>query len=208
MFINPLSDKDKQFVKNCIENMQYWATIAEKYEVGNCWYTEAHNFSKFIVEKYNLCDFYNCENKDAVKIVAQVISALSPQNKWKQNKIDAENLIKAFVSGGQVHDVKTSTFNANKQKAINILNLHSVKWGNKTNSFWRNICLQGDTVTIDLWHLRCVKTGKIENDFKSLTDKRYKLIEYATLKLAKKYGLKGYQLQAIIWQSIREEWIY
>ena len=152
--------------------------------------------------------FTHDENKDALKIVAKVISALSPQNRWGQNKIDAENLIKAFVSGEPLNNVKTSTFNANKQKAINILNLQSVKWGNKTNSFWRNICLQGDTVTIDLWHLRAIKTGKIENHFKTLTDKKYKLIEYATLKLAKKYSLKGYQLQAIIWQSIRQEWIY
>jgi len=38
--------------------------------------------------------------------VANVVSALSPNSKWKQNKIGAETMIKNFVLGNSVESFK------------------------------------------------------------------------------------------------------
>ena len=57
-----------------------------------------------------------------VKVVG-VIAALSPNNKWERNCLDAENIIAAYVAGGveAAENVKTCTYTKNKAKAIKIL---------------------------------------------------------------------------------------
>lgn len=204
-----LKDKEVVFAEKCKENLLFWFNQgSEGYLSAECWYTEANKFCKSLVNNLKLASFFECEESKAVEVVAKVIAALSPQNKWETNKGDAKNLISAFVIGGDLTSVKPSTFKSNKRKAIKILEKEPVSWGNKTRAFWQNICLSDKAVTIDLWHLRAVKNGSVDNCFNTLTDRRYKIIEAVTKVLACDHGILGYQFQAVIWVNIRNEWIY
>jgi len=53
------------------------------------WYEEAMQFADYISITFNISKV----------VAAGVISALSPNNKWERNKIDAFNLIQAYVDG-------------------------------------------------------------------------------------------------------------
>ena len=204
-----LKDQEIDFADKCRENLLYWANQgSEGYMNDECWYTEANEFCKALVKDLKLTSFFKCEESEAVEIVAKVISALSPQNKWERNKEDAKTLIAAYILGADLTNIKPCTFKSNKRKAIKILDREPVSWGNKTGSFWKNICLSDKAVTIDLWHLRAVKNGVVENDFNSLTNRRYKIIEAVTKVLAYENNMLGYQFQAVVWVNIRNEWIY
>ena len=56
-----------------------------------------------------------------VYIVVAVIAALSPNNKWSRNVVNADALIGAFVNGDGIDSVKVSTYHKMKQKAWDIL---------------------------------------------------------------------------------------
>ena len=54
-----------------------------------------------------------------VETVAGVVSALSPNNKWDINIIDAENLIRAYLF--EIEYPKVCTFGTQRDKAIMML---------------------------------------------------------------------------------------
>lgn len=184
-------------------NLLRWFELAsdEQIENGKNWYIDAMNFASYLAEKYDI-DKY---------IAATVISALSPNNKWERNKIDSETVIKAFQNGIAPESIKVCTYNANKLKAFNALDgqLISEK-APKTHAFAMNVGLNSaDHITIDKWHLRaCVIKPKegIKECSESCTSVQYRRIEKITALLAKKLGLKGYELQAIIWVTIKDAW--
>ena len=170
-------------------------TTIEQKKQGSNWYKDANNYAFEIMQA--------TQHAFDVDVIASVISALSPRNKWERNKIDALNVINAHLNGIPQDKVKVCTFNSNKKLAFEILQgINKIKkTAKKTFSFANNILLNNDTVTIDLWHLRAcfgttIKTG--------LTPKAYETIQRITLEEAQKVGLKGYQYQAIIWEAIRE----
>ena len=137
--------------------------------------------------------------------VAQVLSALSPRNKWNRNKFDAEQVLKAVRSGKGPSDIKVCTFTSNKIKAFNILEgkLDITIDSPKTYSFVKNIAkLDQEFITVDVWHLRACFNQMINP--KSLTAYRYKQIERVTKQEAAKVGLRGFEYQAIVWETIRE----
>ena len=93
-----------------------------------------------IAKKYDL-DIYK---------VAQVISALSPRNKWEQNLKDADKVCEAFALGLHPTDIKVCTFHSNKFKAFNILASNTQITNNslKTFNFVNNIAyLNNDFLT-------------------------------------------------------------
>jgi len=159
-------------------------------------------------------DWYKIENKEATKIakkynldvykVAQVISALSPRNKWKQNIKDANKLCEAYVLGLHPTDIKVCTFHSNKFKAFNILasNVQITNNSLKTFNFVNNIAyLNNDFLTIDIWHLRACFNNMIKINNASIGKLAYEQIKQLTLKKAAKLGLKGFEFQAILWLS-------
>ena len=80
----------------------------------------------------------------------------------------------------------------------------------KTHSFAMNVgLLSADHITVDKWHIRAclteAKDGKTETQ-ESCTSVQYRRIESITAKLAKKYKLKGYEFQAIVWLTIKSIW--
>ncbi len=136
-------------------------------------------------------------------VVAQVISALCPRNKWERNIIDTRTVLKAVNEGKNPEDVKVSTFHSNKNKAFEIARGERGidQASPKTYSFVKNIAeLDASKVTIDVWHLRACFGKTIES---GLTPLRYKQLEQLTLKCAEMVGVRGYEFQAIVWGIVR-----
>ena len=185
-------------------NLNAWLSQATWRNIcaGKRWYKEAQSFTKKVSKKYKV-DKY---------IVAAVVSALSPNNKWIRNKEDAESMIEAFKSGRSIDSFKCCTYNANKRKAWAILHedVTLVAKSPKTHSFAMNIGRLSDKhVTIDKWHIRaclCKPREGIVDTVESITATQYRRIEAITAKIAEDHKLKAYEAQAIIWVTIKEGW--
>jgi hypothetical protein len=183
--------------------LKAWLDIANEEQIllGKNWYKEAQEFAKYLSETYKI-DSYIC---------ASVVSALSPNNKWERNKIDAETVIKAHLNGIAPENIKVCTYNPNKIKAFDILNGKLItEKSPKTHSFAMNVgLLSSDHITVDKWHLRaCLlyPNDGILPCVESCTSVQYRRIEKITAQLSKEYNLKGYELQAIIWVTIKDAW--
>ncbi len=178
------------------KNLDHFFNLATDQDIKNGinWYKTANKEANKIAKKYNL-DVYK---------VAQVISALSPRNKWKQNIKDANKLCEAYILGLHPTDIKVCTFHTNKFKAFNILANNTQITNNslKTFNFVNNIAyLNNDFLTIDIWHLRACFNNMIKINNAAIGRAAYEQIKQLTLKKAAKLGLKGFEFQAILWLS-------
>lgn len=118
------------------------ATESERI-AGDRWYPSAHTDALNLSREYPV----------SVITAAGVIAALSPNNRWDRNLLDAAILTQVFTTYGpaQALQVKLCTYNANKQKALTILKLASadvndvatILNGQKVTSFFK--CILGDT---------------------------------------------------------------
>ena len=189
-------------IRNISSNLDYFFNIATKKEIkqGLDWYKNANEQAKQIASQYNL-DVYK---------VSQVISALSPRNKWQQNIKDANKLCEAYVLGLHPENIKVCTFHTNKFKAFNILASNSEITANslKTFNFVNNIAyLSSKHLTIDIWHLRACFFNDIKINSASIGKLAYEQIKVLTIDKANKLGLQGFELQAIIWLSAQKIFI-
>lgn len=193
---------ETKVVKNLLR--YYHLSTAEEIETGKAWYREANAFCQELAEQYNL----------EVWRVAGVVSSLSPQNSWKQNKIDARNFI--AKGGREFMGQRDRTIKAKKiLKATcgdEVHDLLSTKPGYalKTKAFYRNIVLPefSDDVCIDRHHLaactmRPEKVRALSDKEGSLTGKQYRFLADATVKASRKVGLIPNQFQAIVWGTLR-----
>jgi len=169
---------------------------------GLTWYVNATKDCKEIAIKYDL----------PIHIVIGVVSALSPNNKWERNIINADDLCKAFIDGQDMDSIKVSTYHKMKQKAWSILEQmpsydETIKIlnGKKIVSFFKNISGDETDITID-GHARNI----YYNDRQGLTTPNtnirkleYLDIQKAYLRASKKLGIKAYELQAITWLAWR-----
>jgi hypothetical protein len=169
---------------------------------GLTWYVNATKDCKDIAIKYDL----------PVHIVIGVVSALSPNNKWERNIVNADDLCKAFIDGQDMDSIKVSTYHKMKQKAWSILEQMpsydetiTILNGKKIVSFFRNISGDETDITID-GHARNI----YYNDRQGLTTPNtnirkleYLDIQKAYLRASKKLGIKAYELQAITWVAWR-----
>lgn len=169
---------------------------------GLTWYVNANSDCKEIAEKLEL----------PLHIVIGVVSALSPNNKWERNIINAEDLCTAFINGQDMDSIKVSTYHKMKEKAWSILETMpnyeetiEILNGKKIVSFFRNISGDETDITID-GHARNI----YYNDKQGLTTpntnikkNEYKDIQKAYLRASKKLGIKAYELQAITWVAWR-----
>lgn len=175
---------------------------------GTVWYNNAHSICVALSDKYNL----------PLSTVVGVVSALSPNNKWDRNIIDAENIIRAYCF--EYDYPKVCTFGGNKDKAITILeceidsseNICAILKGNKTIAFFRGIFTNGecDEITVDghafnIW--RGLYTSL--NEVPAISDKLYKTVSDAYKAASEAiYDLTGddysaAQIQAITWVAWR-----
>jgi len=169
---------------------------------GLTWYVNANSDCKEIAEKLEL----------PLHIVIGVVSALSPNNKWERNVINAEDLCTAFINGQDMDSIKVSTYHKMKEKAWSILETMpsydetiEILNGKKIVSFFRNISGDETDITID-GHARNI----YYNDKQGLTapntnikKNEYKDIQKAYARASKKLGIKAYELQAITWVTWR-----
>lgn len=165
---------------------------------GMTWYLNALTDCKKIAEQLKL----------PTHIVVGVVSALSPNNQWERNILNAHDLCKAFIDGQDMDSLKVSTYHAMKRKAWHILeNMPTydetivILNGKKIVSFFRNIMGDETDITID-GHARNI----YYNDRQGLTTPNTSIrkLEYIDIQKAykrasKKLGLKAYELQAITW---------
>jgi hypothetical protein len=178
------------------KNLDFFFNSATKKDIKNGldWYKDANLQAQKISKKYDI-DVYK---------VSQVISALSPRNKWSQNLKDADKVCEAYKLGLHPTDVKVCTFHTNKFKAFNILNnnVNITTKSLKTFNFVNNIAfLDNDSLTVDIWHLRACFKDSIKIDSAQIGKLAYQQIKKLTIKKANKLGLKGFEFQAILWLS-------
>jgi hypothetical protein len=159
---------------------------------GLNWYKDANSFCIETAKQFNTTS----------SVVASIVSALSPRNKWRTNLKDTITVLDAVKNNLGPTDVKVSTFHTNKFKAFAIASgkTEITNDSRKTYSFVRNVGqLDADRVTIDVWHLRAC-FGETMGSIGKLA---YDQIESLTIRKAKRLGIKGYEYQAIIWGSIQ-----
>lgn len=175
---------------------------------GTVWYNNAHKICKEISDKYMI----------SLSQVVGVVSALSPNNKWDRNIIDAEQVIRAYCLGYDYP--KVCTFNGQKDKAITILecdidssdNICAILKGNKTIAFFRGIFTDGkcDEITVD-GHAFNIWRGMYTslNEVPAISNKLYKTVSDCYKDAAKTINdienktYSAAQIQAITWVTHR-----
>ena len=169
---------------------------------GMTWYLNANLYCKKISDELDI----------PLHIVVGVMSALSPNNKYERNIIDAHYLCKTFLDGNDMDSIKVSTYHNMKKKAWHILEQMPtyeetiiILNGRKIISFFKNIMGDETEITID-GHARNI----YYNDRQGLTtpNTNIKKLEYQDIQKAyqrasKKIGIKAYELQAITWVTWR-----
>ena len=196
-------------VENII-NIYNLSTPAE-HRHGVTWYRVALTECERLAVQFDL----------PVNIVAGVVSALSPNNKWERNIENAHVLIDAYLDGEDINSVKVSTYNAMKNKAWQILNAkllgnchddvvsdYHITYklnGQKIVSFFE--CIMGyDTCCID-GHAKGIFEGQrfgLTSSKNYISKKYYKELQEAYVEAGKrctfqKRHLKGFEIQAITW---------
>jgi len=169
---------------------------------GLLWYSDAQKAAQDIAAKYDI----------AVYIVVAVISALSPNNKWARNVVNADALIAAFLRGDGIDSVKVSTYHAMKRKAWDILaarpdyeGAKRMLKGQKITSFFCDIMGEFN-VTID-GHARNIAYDErvgLTDDRTNIGVREYRALQAAYEEAARRIGLMPYQLQAITWRVWRD----
>tara|TARA_R100000005_G_C4967637_1_gene181818 strand:+ start:293 stop:895 length:603 start_codon:yes stop_codon:yes gene_type:complete len=195
----PTATKDATILRN----LRGWLSLAtpDDIEAGLSWYRDAMEYAKYLSVEFNV----------SRKVAAGVISALSPNNKWERNKIDAFTVLQAVRDGQDPGSVSVCTYGANKRKAFAIAmgNESILRKSPKTYAFAMNVGENSpDHVTVDKWHMRACLTSsrKRVQVQESPTSMQYRRIERLTAQLARRRGFKGYELQAIIWVTIKNNW--
>ena len=93
---------------------KFQLATSQEVQLGCDWYASALKIASRISSKYGV----------TTEVAAGVIAALSPNNRWERNIIDAENIIKCWAAGGTDEDVLAvtcCTYSTMKQKALDIL---------------------------------------------------------------------------------------
>jgi hypothetical protein len=174
------------------KNLDYYFNLATDDQIneGLNWYKNANQFCKDQEKIFGI----------GSDVIASVVSALSPRNRWATNLKDTVTVLNAVKNGLSPADIKVSTFHTNKFKAF-ALALGNVKITNDSRKTYSFVCnvgnLDENRVTVDMWHLRACFNQTIETVGKLAYDQ----LERLTINKAKKLGLKGFEYQAIIWAS-------
>ena len=187
-------------VENIISIYQM-ATPEEKRD-GIVWYVNAYADCKRIALDLNV----------PIHIVVGIVAALSPNNKWDRNVMNARDLIRGFLNGEHAEDIKVSTYHAMKKKAWSILEampdnegVITILNGQKITAFYRNI-MGHDTCTVD-GHAKNIYYGVrhgLTDDKSNVGKKEYQEISQAYVEAGKKVrvngrSLKAFEIQAITW---------
>jgi hypothetical protein len=173
----------------------------EQWEQGMQWYSRAHTIARGLSQRYGY----------PVPVCSAVIAVLSPRNKWEQNVIDANHLIREHVFG--VVGARYGAFHKNVCKALSILRAYDVgaPWdeylcGLKVRAFAETITnpdVNHRMAVIDK-HAINVACGRHLPQLSGLTTSQYGYISAAYSEAAEYLRLKTHETQAITWIAWRE----
>lgn len=178
---------------------------------GLDWYRRAHKLGVRLIHAY-----------DGLTLgqAVGVIAALSPNNKWTRNCVDAEAMIKAWHYGADPLTVKVCTFNPNKAKAAAILALTAddlltdtiaeILNGRKVVAFYRSIMGDPDAVCVDghayaVWigeRIPTTQTPKLGVKLYADIARAYQLVAKRSYELCG-VTLTPTQVQAVTWVTYR-----
>jgi len=171
---------------------------------GAQWYLVANQAAAVLASRYQI----------PLSAAAGVIAALSPNNRWNRNLIDADSLVRAYSTGGLelANTIKVATYNNNKTKALSILNGAEpldILGGLKVRAFYGciigqdDVCVDGHAYAIWQGHyIPTTKTPKITPKIYSLIVADYELAtDKINLILSADYTPA--QIQAITWIAWR-----
>jgi hypothetical protein len=108
-------------------------------EAGATWYTDAQAWAQ---ER-------SAELSIDVVFIASVIAAFSPQTRWTDNLLDADNLLR-----GNAPRKGVMSSNLNRAIAARVRGLSGLGNGPKVQAFARNILGDTNAVTVDVWAAR------------------------------------------------------
>lgn len=136
-------------IKSCYYQALQYPTIAE---CGLNWYSEAKSIAIKLAIRYHA----------SIEIACGVIAALSPNNRWQRNLIDADLLLRHWKIGDKLESFKVATYNHNKDKAWQIahgIDPLEVLKGEKTRAFYQcllnpnnshSVCVDSHAINIAL----------------------------------------------------------
>jgi hypothetical protein len=190
-----------------IAAMLQLATAADIHE-GKEWYDRAYKYALRLIHTYPV----------SMGQAVGVIAALSPNNKWERNCLDADRLIDTFIQGGDLNLCKVCTYGKMKQKAIDILSIESpeseaienILSGQKITAFYRSIMGQTSAVCVDghaysVFMGQRIPTSRTPSISPTLYDaivRSYKLVSERSIELCGEY-LTPVQVQAVTWVTFR-----
>lgn len=176
-------------VINCgTENIIKLYNMATDEEKQFDWYADARKFAQQLAEKFNL----------DIVIVAKVIAALSPRQKWETNMRMAELCIESWFNNVSERP-KVHTFGAMSKTAYNILDGNAYTLGPKVTNFAANIIGYDNLVTVDSLAIS-IPLGFYEyaGSYKFKTSV-YTFVESLYIQAAKALGIAPSKLQAVVW---------
>ena len=191
-----------QHVRNILK--VYRRATQDDVSHGVEWYDRAKREAGTIAQRHSI----------PVRTVVGVMAALSPNNKWERNILDADTMCKAWVQGDGPDTFKVCCYNSMKAKACSILvddmdddtDILTRLNGQKLRSFYSNI-IGLDEVTID-GHALNIALGKrhgLKDDKTNMGKKQYREMQAAYLRAAHRVKVKPHVLQAITWTTWRRE---
>lgn len=166
---------------------------------GKNWYLDANYFADIMQQRHGYKKYQ----------IVGIISALSPQTNWQENKRIAELFLMGYReelhNGNQIYKAELC-LTAKKSEVFKLL----TKDGKKTSYFYNNIlyCNYSNGVTIDRHAIGiCTqkpnKTKSISNNEAQITKTQYDFFQTCFIEASKKLDILPHQLQAITWSSYR-----
>ena len=191
-----------------IENIlaAYDMASPEEIREGVVWYAQA----------LAACKRISIDNGLPLNTVVGVTAALSPNNKWARNIVNARDMIEAYVKGDSIESFKVSTYTKMKEKAWSILEcgtasdveIIEILKGQKIISFFENI-MGYDGCTID-GHARNIAyaeriglTGSLYIGKKEYKILQEEYVKAASMRTTNGRTLKAFEMQAVTWVTWR-----
>jgi len=183
----------KLTVKQQANRIQKILNLATKTEIenGKNWYLDAYNFALEVSTDYSL----------TVSQVSQLISLLSPQKKWEQNKSDVVNFLNNDT--GSIFSTKKTL-----SECVAVVDQDFTIPQNRMKTFAFAKCIEEakdnttDPVVIDR-HAIKISYGQMNAKPIIITDLRYKESELAYRMVARENKLRAHEVQAITWVAYK-----
>lgn len=128
-----------------------------------------------------------------VSTTAAIVAALSPRERWRRNVSLAAQAMQRMPLGCLGRSARNAEAIRDGADPADVLK------GPKTYAFWRNLCGDGDAVTVDVWATRAA-LGRSDIDSPG---SRYTRLANVYRRAAERVAERPCDFQAIIWLAVR-----